>query len=104
VTGHRADADVRWDLNGAGSWRILDLDDVRVLFQYPAGKTHFLNASSAFILDLLAEAPVSFRGILDALSEELGVQPTTSQITQLGNHLERLEALGLIAQCRPPSE
>jgi len=38
------------------------------------------------------------------LSEELGVQPTTSQITQLGNHLERLEALGLIAQCRPPSE
>ena len=83
---------------GQASWRILDLDDVRILFQYPAGKTHFLNQSSAFILDLLADAPLAFPGISDALSEELGAELTTSQITQLANHVERLKALGLIAR------
>jgi PqqD family protein of HPr-rel-A system len=92
------EADVFWRLHGEESWRSVECDDVRILFQHVAGKTHFLNASSAFILDLLADAPLSFRGISDALSEELGAELTLEQSAQLTNHLRRLEALGLIAR------
>jgi PqqD family protein of HPr-rel-A system len=77
---------------------------MRVLFQYPSGKTHFLNAASAFILDLLVDTPLAFQDICEALSEEFGGELTASQLAQLTNHLQRLEALGLIASCVAPGE
>lgn len=82
----------------------MELDDVCVLFQYPAGKTHFLNVSSALILDLLADTSLAFQEISEALSEQLGGELTASQLAQLANHVRRLEALGLIARCPSPGE
>jgi PqqD family protein of HPr-rel-A system len=89
---------------GAEFWRSVEFDDVRILFQAQAGKCHFLNAISAFILDLLTEGPLCFQGMCAALSQELGAELTSEQITQLANHIQRLEALGLIARSRSISE
>ena len=79
-------------MRGAG-WRSTTF---LFLIQHSARKTHFLNPSSAFILDLLAEAPRTFRDISAALSHELGVELTAGEAAQLASHVQRLEALGLI--------
>ena len=87
-----------WRLHRADSWRVVEWDDVRILFQLPAGKTHFLNATSAFVLDLLAEAPTGFRAMCKTLSQESGVDLSPSQVEQLAGHVQRLDQLGLIAR------
>jgi PqqD family protein of HPr-rel-A system len=71
-------------------------DKVSVVFQRSSGKTHFLNETSAFILELLREAACDFSAICDRLMAEVGIPLSDNQLLQLRGHLERLDALGLI--------
>lgn len=76
----------------------MDWDDVLILYQASAGKTHFLNATSAFVLDLLGEAPSNLGAICEALSREVDDELTVDQVKQLRSHIQRLEELGLVAR------
>lgn len=95
---------------GSAMWQIREgdllseqCDNVSVVFQRSSGKTHFLNETSAFILDLLREAPSDFSILLDKLSHEVGAPLTDEQTAQLRNHLHRLDQLGLILRTDPAS-
>jgi PqqD family protein of HPr-rel-A system len=91
-------------LRGARSCRWVEMDDVRILFQAPAAKTHFINPTSAFILDLLAEAPAGFQALCQAVSGASGVELSKSQVEELARHVQRLDELGLITSSPADAE
>lgn len=85
-----------WSLRSAVRDQAVTLDGILIIFHSPSGKTHFLNSTSADIVDLLDWKSASFSEICDALSEGLATKLSPAQIQQIEHHIARLEALGLV--------
>lgn len=83
--------------------RVSQFDNATVIFHPPSHKTHFLNDTSALILDMLSEAPSSFEGFCERLKTELEVELDTEQRANFERHFQRLDELGLIQRV-PASE
>ena len=95
---------------GAGSnysvfWRLHEpdliwrrYDDVWVIFQRSAGKTHFLNEASASILGSLGSGALDLYAICAALVGESTDSISGSEQEFVRMHLRHLDALGLV--CR----
>ena len=89
-------------------WKVTDIDsllwerwgDEYVVFHAPSGKTHFLNASGALILQLLSRDE-SYVGLMAA---EIGLCTATPVddvlMQQVQQTILRFEQLGLVSRCR----
>lgn len=75
-----------------------DLGNDLVIFHRPSGKTHFLNASSAFLLDEVLRNPVTFDEIVDAFTIDPGDGGEKTAV--IGDMLLHLERLGLVRHCK----
>jgi len=89
----------KWRLHHKGPTPSIEFDEIVIIFHIESGKTHFLNETSARILKLVGETPFTLAGICRRLFEESSSQLGASQIRQVGHHMDRLEALGLIEPC-----
>ena len=68
-----------------------DLGNDLVIFHRPSGKTHFLNASSAFLLDEVLKDPASTDDIVSAFTTESADEnDKAAVIVEMLLHLERL--------------
>lgn len=73
-----------------------DWDDLSVLYHRPSGKTHFINASTAFLLECLAEAPAGVESAAMALAAAQSRVADDELRSEVSDTLLRLEELGLI--------
>ena len=71
-------------------------DDLSVVFQHAAGKTHFLNAVSHLLLQKLAASPLDADAVARGVAQELGFEADTDFLEQIRQTLMRFEQLGLI--------
>jgi PqqD family protein of HPr-rel-A system len=77
----------------------VDLDEQFAVFHRPSGKTHFLNASSAFILDDILRNPQIGGQVVDKFmtgSESESREQIASGILEMLLHMEEL---GLVVRC-----
>lgn len=74
--------------------RILRFDAESVVFNPVLWHTHLLNASAAFVLDCLEEAPANADELVSASADDTG-EPTIPT-AQVEGVLEELAGLGLI--------
>jgi PqqD family protein of HPr-rel-A system len=66
-----------------------------VLFHRSSQKTHYLNQTSALVLQHLIESPHSVETLADSLAEESG-EPTSDELrSNISRLLRRLETQGL---------
>lgn len=86
------------------SVRVSKFDNATVIFHPPSHKTHFLNGTSALILDMLSEAPSSFEGFCERLKTELEVELDAEQRANFERHFQRLDELGLIQRLAAPAD
>ena len=91
--------------NDSVTWRLHEpdlirrrYDDIWIVFQRSAGKTHFLNETSASILETLGCGAADLSGICIALAGESADSVSGPEQEFVGMHLRHLDALGLI--CR----
>jgi PqqD family protein of HPr-rel-A system len=90
-----------------GAWRrrdwrkdaFVEFEEILIVFHRASGKTHFLNATSACILDLLSDGSTSLSAIVEGLSFQFNAEFNSTISEQVGHHLQRLEALGLVERC-----
>ncbi|GMU68273.1 MAG: hypothetical protein AMXMBFR37_06060 [Steroidobacteraceae bacterium] len=73
-----------------------DWDDLAVLYHRPSGKTHFINASTAFLLEHLVDTPVGIEAATQALAAAQGAVADEALREEVAATLLRLEELGLI--------
>ncbi|MBV6416840.1 MAG: hypothetical protein CMLOHMNK_01455 [Steroidobacteraceae bacterium] len=73
-----------------------DWDDLAVLYHRPSGKTHFVNAATAFLLELFIDAPVTLDAATRALAAEQGRPVDADLGAHVADTVERLLDVGLI--------
>lgn len=77
-------------------------DDRYVLYHRVSQKTHYLNATSAIVLQYLVELPYSAEDLAQTLSEESG-DPLSDELRgSIAELLRHLEIKGLAAQIADP--
>lgn len=67
-----------------------------VIYHRPSGKTHFVNASTVFLLEQLLAGPATHEAATQALAEALGRAADDALRDDVAGTLFRLEELGLI--------
>jgi len=77
-------------------------DDRYVLFHRASQKTHYLNQTSAIVLQCLAESPYTADALADALAEETGEPLSDSLRGDIAKLLQRLEIQGLVVRITDP--
>lgn len=77
-------------------------DDRYVLFHRASQKTHYLNETSAIVLQCLAESPYTADTLADALAEETGEPLSDGLRGNIANLLQRLEIQGLVVRITDP--
>jgi len=85
-------------------WRSVSLDDllwveadgVDIVYHRPSGKTHFLNAATAFLLLEALREPASLPSVIHDLSTAQGVDSQALPAEYVSGMLLRLEELGLV--------
>ncbi|MGD9597468.1 MAG: HPr-rel-A system PqqD family peptide chaperone [Steroidobacteraceae bacterium] len=75
-----------------------DWDDLAVLYHRPSGKTHFINAATAFLLEQFIAAPATLDAAGRALAEAQGRAVDDELRQGVAGMAQRLEELGLIAR------
>ncbi len=75
-----------------------DWDDLAVLYHRPSGKTHFINAATAFLLEQFNAAPAPLDAASRALAEAQGLAVDDGLREGVAGMAQRLGALGLIAR------
>jgi PqqD family protein of HPr-rel-A system len=73
-----------------------DWDASSVIYHRPSGKTHFINAATAFLLEQGLEQPATVEAAARAVAEARGVVVDDELRADVGDTLLRLEELGLI--------
>ncbi|MEZ5532039.1 MAG: HPr-rel-A system PqqD family peptide chaperone [Steroidobacteraceae bacterium] len=73
-----------------------DWDDLAVLYHRPSGKTHFINAPTAFLLEQFSAAPSTLDAVARALAEAQGRAIDDELREGVAGMAQRLEELGLI--------
>jgi PqqD family protein of HPr-rel-A system len=73
-----------------------DWGDLSVLYHCPSGKTHFINASTAFLLEQGLDQPATVESAAQAVAEVRGVAADDELRADISDTLLRLEELGLI--------
>ena len=71
-------------------------DEPSVIYHRPSGKTHFVNASTAFLLEQFFEGSATLGSATRALAEALGRAADDDLRLAVAGTLFRLEELGLI--------
>lgn len=79
-----------------------DWDDRYVLYHRVSQKTHYLNETSAIILQYLVESPCSAERLAAILSEESGTPLSDELCINIAGLLRHLEIKGLAAQIADP--
>jgi len=67
-----------------------------VIYHGPSGKTHFVNASTAFLLEHGLDPPATVESAAQAVAEARGVAADDELRADVSDTLLRLEELGLI--------
>ncbi len=70
--------------------------DVSVIYHRPSGKTHFINPSTAFLLERLLEGPATVGSAAQALAAAQERRADDALRDDVAGILLRLEELGLI--------
>lgn len=73
-----------------------DWDDLAVLFHRPSGKTHFVNAATAFLLEQFSDAPLTVEAAARALADAQGRGVDDELGASVADTVQRLLELGLI--------
>lgn len=73
-----------------------DWDDLSVLYHRPSGKTHFLNASAAYLLEQLMDGPVTAESAALMLAAAQERAASDELRADVASTLLRLAELGLI--------
>lgn len=73
-----------------------DWDELSVIYHRPSGKTHFINASTAFLLEQGLDQPVTVESATRAVAEARDIMADAELLAEIGDTLLRLEELGLI--------
>lgn len=89
----------KWVL-AAGQLEWEQWDDIHIVFQHAAGKTHFLNAVSHLLLQRLGASPQDSQTAANDIAQELGFDADAEFVDQIEKTLTRLEQLGLISKIR----
>lgn len=87
-----------WELHSRDLIR-LTYEGTWIVFQRSAGKTHFLNETSARILDALEKSALSVPELGSLLTGKPADRVPRDDLRYLDAHLERLNALGLTRRC-----
>jgi PqqD family protein of HPr-rel-A system len=77
-------------------------DDRYVLYHRASQKTHYLNQTSAIVIQFLAESPYTADKLADALAEESGEPLSEGLRGNIAELLQRLETQGLVARITDP--
>jgi PqqD family protein of HPr-rel-A system len=73
-----------------------DWDELSVIYHRPSGKTHFINATTAFLLEQGLDEPVTVESAAQAVAQARGSVVDEELRDDVGDTLLRLEELGLI--------
>ncbi|HQX79853.1 MAG TPA: HPr-rel-A system PqqD family peptide chaperone [Steroidobacteraceae bacterium] len=73
-----------------------DWDELSVVYHRPSGKTHFVNASTAFLLEQLLGEPASVESAAQALAQAQDRPVDDALRDDVAGTLLRLAELGLI--------
>jgi len=71
-------------------------DSGAAVYHRPSGKTHFLNASSVAMLELLQVGPADAAEVCAAIGGSSAADPLAEHILQVSDVLRNFERVGLI--------
>lgn len=84
------------DLSARSDCVIVQWDDQCVVYHRPSGQTHFINAATVGILDMLSSGAESADALVDRLSATNDSQDQAAVRKHVVSLLFRLDELGLI--------
>ena len=93
----------KWKVTDARSLLWERWDNEYAVFHAPSGKTHFLNLSSALILQFLARAESDVRRVADEIGRHSGTPVDDALIQEVRQALLHFERLGLVTRVRGPA-
>jgi len=73
-----------------------DWDELSVIYHRPSGKTHFINATTAFLLEQGLDQPATVESAARAVAQARDVPVDDELLADIDDTLLRLEELGLI--------
>ena len=90
------DAKAQWQSPRPEAIAWVDLGNDHIAFHRPSGKTHFLNASSKYLITELLCEPTNLAGIVEAFGVAEDDSERLAKTDEMHFMLERLEQLGLV--------
>lgn len=90
------EAGAQWQSTAPREITWLDLGDDSVAFHRPSGKTHFLNASSKYLITDLLREPMFLAEVVEAFGVVDGDSERLAQMNEMQTMLDRLEQLGFV--------
>ena len=77
------------------------LGDAYVVYHRPSGRTHFLNAATADLLEHVLAEPRTAEDAAEALATREGAPGSSEFFAAVAQSLALLEHLGLVERCEP---
>ncbi len=93
----------KWKVTDARSLLWERWNNEYAVFHTPSGKTHFLNVSSALILQFLSRAESDVRRVADEIGLRTGTPVDDAFIRQIRQALLHFEQLGLVTRVLGPA-
>jgi PqqD family protein of HPr-rel-A system len=91
----------RWRAGPSDNLVWSEFEDAYVVYHRPSGRTHFLNAATADLLDHVLTAPRTARAAAEELAAREGAVGDSAFFAAVAESLSHLEHLGLIERCDP---
>jgi len=91
----------KWKAKDAGSLLWERWGDEYVVFHIPSGKTHFLNAAGALVLEILGRQDSDVAHLAAEIGRRASTAVDDTLMAQIQQSLVRYEQLGLVSRCPP---